>query len=141
MIKTELKNEIIKTSKEFISHKDWYCIDDLATALQAHYKPRWLSEEEMKYEDYKRMVCNVRCSKKLEKLGVRQKSLYYWTLTHFRPGKPVAIHTRLDKPIWTLRHANQQLLNDVRRISAFTANELGEILTRTIAQKAEEIIR
>ena len=33
MIKQELKDEIIKTLREFIPHRDSYCVDDLATAL------------------------------------------------------------------------------------------------------------
>ena len=79
----------------------------------------------MKLED---QVCNLKLSKKLKELGVKQESLFYWL-----DGNVMSV----DKIEWARIEFNSELTTySLKEIySAFTVAELGEGLPESIITK------
>ncbi|HET8839308.1 MAG TPA: hypothetical protein VFM82_09990 [Flavobacteriaceae bacterium] len=72
----------------------------------------------------RKQVCSFELSKKLEELGVKQDSFFYWNYMEDKKSKPDLI-----------THQSDLVLEDgfnVRNYSAFTVAELGELLLKEI---------
>jgi hypothetical protein len=74
----------------------------------------------------KKQVCSLKLAKQLKELGVKQESLFYWSLDFFThiSGKKVKEESLMYKPIrqWPKDYIKKFL------IPAFTCAELGEML-------------
>jgi hypothetical protein len=77
----------------------------------------------MKLED---QVTNLKLSKKLKELRVKQESLFYWYSNPYAYG---------EKSRWNLFYGKQEPLGIENETSAFTATELGVLLPKSIKAK------
>ena len=77
----------------------------------------------------KQQVVNLKYAKKLKKLGVKQKSLFYWTKAFYADGFNLSWGLEY-KEMNKLRffEYGDKKIKDVENCSAFTASELGEML-------------
>ena len=75
--------------------------------------------------ELEKQVASLDLSKKLKELGVKQKSIFYWTYDHRGPNTE-----NNDDRSWELEYIEnpKQELEGVENCSAFTVAELGEML-------------
>ena len=85
--------------------------------------------------DLKSQLSNFELSKELEKLGIKQDSLWYWV--EFYSSSPTKKNTDLVYCEDLGLFANNPHLTEIKAFSAFTCAELGEMLPWCVKKKSE----
>ena len=95
----------------------------------------------MKIED---QVCSLELAKRLKELGVKQKSLFYWTTfeNHSSPIEKRNIEHKTIIGEWEKSdYKERSFLKKIKFYSAFTVAELGEMLPAMISGAPLEMLK